>query len=676
VTDTVPISPGHDRARGRVAGKVALVQLDAICRSNTAAIEERDASIKEVVGTVSEVVNGFKGHGERHTGKMEKIAAEFDTLSRLEDVNELRRRLHEDVATLKDSVKEMRRESEESVRHFESQITSFQQRLEMARTESRFDRLTGLGSRRDADQQLRQISKRPSPVCVLLFDVEGFREINRVNGTPFGDKLLQALAHTLSDYFPENDTLFRWGADEFLAIAEGRFRGPIFSPRRANAVPPRIDWPKTRTNATLEDFDQMTLQQFGGCSQQLLHATGAPLTVRANYGSSILPLLFGVQPCPPACRQKGPIPKSSFARRKKYSPLKGCERVEIAQPCNAKGPCAAAYLLPSSIAGATPAAEPTTPAPRLPATRRRPSRLPTPLPCSRRRKCWMKWNTEEAADGPPAVLRIVVVFSMVSVFWGLYYQNSSTWVEQAKAMNLSLTVPAIVWEYWAWPGSIVGALFGALWLFLWVANRPLPRRTTLAGLVLLGLWGLGAVAGQLLWGGMETITMLPAQISAANPLFVMMVIPLLNVLVYRPLERRGRPLKPLHRMAVGLFLASLAFVTVALLQTRIVAMGRGEVHVLWQVIPYFILTTAEVLVSVTGLEFAYTQAPRAMKSTIMGFWLLTFSFGNMLVAFLAPLQELSLATFFWIFAGLMAVAAVVFVVLAARYRGKTYLQQN
>jgi len=283
---------------------------------------------------------------------------------------------------------------------------------------------------------------------------------------------------------------------------------------------------------------------------------------------------------------------------------------------------------------------------------------------------------EEAADGPPAVLRIVVVFSMVSVFWGLYYQNSSTWVEQAKAMNLTLTVPAIVWEYWAWPGSIVGALFGALWLFLWVANRPLPRRTTLAGLVLLGLWGLGAVAGQLLWGGMETITMLPAQISAANPLFVMMVIPLLNVLVYRPLERRGRPLKPLHRMAVGLFLASLAFVSVALLQTRIVAMGRGEVHVLWQVIPYFILTTAEVLVSVTGLEFAYTQAPRAMKSTIMGFWLLTFSFGNMLVAFLAPLQELSLATFFWIFAGLMAVAAVVFVVLAARYRGKTYLQQN
>jgi diguanylate cyclase (GGDEF)-like protein len=204
------------------AGKVAVAQLDAICRSNTTAFEERDSALKEVAATVAEVINGFKGHGEKHSGAMEKFAIEFDALSRLEDVNELRHRLREDAAQLKASVQEMRRESEESVRHFESQITSFQQRLELARKESGLDRLTGLGGRREAEQQLRQLSKRPAPVCILLFDIEGFREINRLNGTPFGDKLLQALSHTLSDYFPENDCLFRWGADEFLAIAEGR----------------------------------------------------------------------------------------------------------------------------------------------------------------------------------------------------------------------------------------------------------------------------------------------------------------------------------------------------------------------------------------------------------------------------------------------------------------------
>jgi POT family proton-dependent oligopeptide transporter len=281
---------------------------------------------------------------------------------------------------------------------------------------------------------------------------------------------------------------------------------------------------------------------------------------------------------------------------------------------------------------------------------------------------------DEAAEGPPAVLRIIVVFSMVSVFWALFDQHSSTWIEQAKAMNLILTVPTVFWNGWVVPGLVLTALFGALWLFLWVANHPLPRAVVLSFLGLLAGWALVALGLQLVRGGTSTITLLPAQIAATNPLLVMIIIPLLNVLVYRPLERRGRSLRPLQRMTIGMFLAGFAFAAVAVLQMRIEAAGRGEVPVLWQLIPFFILTTAEVLISVTGLEFAYTQAPRAMKSTIMGFWLLCVTFGNVLVAFLAPLETLSLATFFWVFAGLMAAAALVFALLAASYKGTTYLQ--
>jgi POT family proton-dependent oligopeptide transporter len=136
------------------------------------------------------------------------------------------------------------------------------------------------------------------------------------------------------------------------------------------------------------------------------------------------------------------------------------------------------------------------------------------------------------------------------------------------------------------------------------------------------------------------------------------------------------PLKPLTRMTLGMFLAALSFAAVALLQHRIDAAPAGSVHVFWQVIPYFIITVAEVLVSTTGLEFAYTQAPRAMKSTVMSFWSLCVSMGNVLVAFLAPLQKLSLATFFWVFAVFMAVAALVFLAAASRYTGKSYLQDG
>jgi POT family proton-dependent oligopeptide transporter len=166
-----------------------------------------------------------------------------------------------------------------------------------------------------------------------------------------------------------------------------------------------------------------------------------------------------------------------------------------------------------------------------------------------------------------------------------------------------------------------------------------------------------------------------AQLSALNPLFVMIVIPALNLLVYGPLRARGIEIKPLQRMTAGMFLAAGAFAAAAVLQGAIQTSGLGQVHALWQVIPYFIMTVAEVLVSITGLEFAYTQAPRAMKSTIMSFWLLCVTFGNLLVAFLAPLQKtVTLSSFFWLFAALMVGAAAIFLVLASFYRGKTYLQ--
>ncbi len=93
---------------------------------------------------------------------------------------------------------------------------------------------------------------------------------------------------------------------------------------------------------------------------------------------------------------------------------------------------------------------------------------------------------EEAGDGPPAVLRIVIVFSMVSVFWALFDQHASTWLEQAKAMNLTLEVP------WALSYMTVGvtlalALYGATWLFLHVSNVVVPRRFNVAFLATMGL---------------------------------------------------------------------------------------------------------------------------------------------------------------------------------------------
>lgn len=57
----------------------------------------------------------------------------------------------------------------------------------------------------------------------------------------------------------------------------------------------------------------------------------------------------------------------------------------------------------------------------------------------------------------------------------------------------------------------------------------------------------------------------------------------------------------------------------------------NSVHILWLVPQYVIMTMGEVMFSVTGLEFSFTQAPVSMKSVLQSVWLLTVAFGNLIV---------------------------------------------
>jgi hypothetical protein len=77
------------------------------------------------------------------------------------------------------------------------------------------------------------------------------------------------------------------------AFASGQAGHGIFEPRRRRCFRPLAEWRKPTVNETLEDFEAMALQQLCECSAALAAGTGAVLNVRANYGTGILPSLFG-----------------------------------------------------------------------------------------------------------------------------------------------------------------------------------------------------------------------------------------------------------------------------------------------------------------------------------------------------------------------------------------------
>src|SRR5262249_14502828 len=221
-------------------------------------------------------------------------------------------------------------------------------------------------------------------------------------------------------------------------------------------------------------------------------------------------------------------------------------------------------------------------------------------------------HPDEAVDGVRAVLRVLIVFALITPFYSLFDQKASTWVLQAKEM----VKPS------------------------WFA---------------------------------------PSHMQALNPLLVMVLLPLNNLIVFPALRRRGWEPTALRKMTVGIAFAGLAWIVIACLQ--LVMDGGTPLSIWWQVVPFTLLTMGEVLVSATGLEFAYSQAPPSMKGVIMAFFYLSITVGNLWVLLAnASVKSdavtsaiagtgLSVTAFLmFFFAGFALVVAAVFKMYARRYR--------
>src|SRR5213083_2887453 len=108
-------------------------------------------------------------------------------------------------------------------------------------------------------------------------------------------------------------------------------------------------------------------------------------------------------------------------------------------------------------------------------------------------------------------------------------------------------------------------------------------------------WTLQAEKMNLHWLGMNLIA---AQVQTANPILILIFIPLVNYLIY-PLINSVFTLTPLRKIGIGLFITALSFVVIVMIQGWIDAGLRS--HINWQFLAYVVLTLGEAMVSITGL---------------------------------------------------------------------------
>jgi POT family proton-dependent oligopeptide transporter len=224
-------------------------------------------------------------------------------------------------------------------------------------------------------------------------------------------------------------------------------------------------------------------------------------------------------------------------------------------------------------------------------------------------------------QGLKIIAKLAPIYILISVFWSLYDQTGSVWIDQATRMDR--------------------VIFG--------------------------------------------VEVHEAQIGAINPMCILLFVPIFSYVLYPRLGRLVK-LTALRKAGVGMFMMVIAYVLTSTIEEWIIAAeiaGTELPSIGWQILAYSILTASEVLISVTLLEFSYTQAMPEMKSFIVGLFYLAVSAGN---AFTALVNRFTMdefgntslqgADYYWFFTKVMLGAAFAFVAYAMLYKEKSYLQEE
>jgi POT family proton-dependent oligopeptide transporter len=209
--------------------------------------------------------------------------------------------------------------------------------------------------------------------------------------------------------------------------------------------------------------------------------------------------------------------------------------------------------------------------------------------------------------------RLLLLFLLVTFFWAIFDQQSSTWVAFAKDyLHLSL--------------------FG--------------------------------------------MKMDPDQLQALNAIFILAFLPLVT-LFWNYAARKGHPFRATDKMTIGFALTALTMAIHA--GAAYVAVQNGvRVSLWWQVVAYVMITFAEICISVTGLELAFTAAPKSMKGFVTACWLVTVGCANLFID--APITRLYPSStnsstlqfktpygYFAMLTGVLLVVTVAFVFVARQF---------
>ena len=195
--------------------------------------DQRQVERRWMEGSVRDLASGVVGvlqrlgrsaGDERATGRIltERLEGLHEVL-RAESIEEIRRGVLASVQALSETLQHRQERQDTELMVVTGQLQTLKDELNKVRREATLDGLTRLANRASLDEHMgsvlavHRISGRPA--CLLMVDVDRFKDLNDRLGHPAGDAALRGLSDTLARAFPrKSDFVARYGGEEFAVI--------------------------------------------------------------------------------------------------------------------------------------------------------------------------------------------------------------------------------------------------------------------------------------------------------------------------------------------------------------------------------------------------------------------------------------------------------------------------
>ena len=276
--------------------------------------------------------------------------------------------------------------------------------------------------------------------------------------------------------------------------------------------------------------------------------------------------------------------------------------------------------------------------------------------------------------GLKAIWKLILMYCFIIIFWAVYDQNGSDWVLQAKKMDRTL------WGHTVSTQTGTGEIDGDSSSNNQeggILGDQIPEISEKED-VAVASGETNKIRGFI----PKVLVLEPAQIQAANPILVLLYIPLFTYVIY-PFFGRFVKVTASFKIAGGLFLTIPVLLVIIHVQRMIDAGFEPTLY--WHIFAFVILTAAEVMIYQAGLEYTYTQAPNSLKSIMMSLYLLSIAMGNLLTANVNAFIQNADGTSKWseiqyfsFFMALVGISSVLFLIVSffGVFKDKTYLQDQ